>query len=293
MSVRTANDSQVIVKKALALVGQLTTLPEVTLKVMEVVEDPRGTAVELNAVIKRDPALSTKVLSVVNSAFYGLPGQVADLDRAIVLLGRAAVKNIAVSASLARMFTGSKPADGFDARELWRHSVAVAVAAKAINSAAGNIVPADEVFLAGLIHDLGLLAERQAFPEKFAEVIRRCAIEEGDFLQSETEVIGATHQEFGDALTARWRFPQRLRAAVGRHHNPEDLPDEQVPMGVILRCADILCCQEGLGFTLTARNQEFTRELFDVVGIAGERLAEVRDVLAVELAEAEAVLGSR
>jgi HD-like signal output (HDOD) protein len=292
MSVQTVDNSNAIVTKALASVGEIATLPEVTAKIMQVVEDPNGTAAELHEVIKRDPALSAKVLSVVNSAFYGLPGQVANLDRAIILLGGSAVKNIAVAASLGRMFTGPRSSDDFDARGLWEHSVAVAVGARAINAAAGNVAPADEIFLAGLIHDVGLLAERQAFPDKLAEVVRRCSNGDGDFLQLEKQIVGATHQEFGDALTTNWRFPRHLRAAVGSHHNPDTLPEELRRVVTILRCADILCCQEALGFYLTARGQELTQQMFDAVGIADDQLAEARGVLAAGLAEAEAVLGS-
>lgn len=292
MSLQTTDNPKPIVAGALARLGEIATLPEVTVKIMELVENPDGTAEQLHNVIKRDPALSAKLLSVVNSAFYGLPGQVGSLDRAIVLLGGAAVKNIAIAASLACMFTGRQKLDRFDTRSLWTHSIAVGVAAKAISAAADSVAPADEVFLAGLIHDVGLLVERQALPEKLVEVVRRCGAGEGNLLRLEQEIIGATHQEFGEALTANWRFPPRLRAAAGSHHNPEGLPDDSRGAGLVLHCADVLCCQEALGFDLPARHQELTPELLDAVGISNGQLAGVRDALAAEVAEAETVFGA-
>ena len=83
MSVETVDRAKQIVDKAIASIGDIATLPEVTIKIIHIVEDPKSTARDLHEVIKNDPALSIKVLKVVNSAFYGLPGQVASVDRAV------------------------------------------------------------------------------------------------------------------------------------------------------------------------------------------------------------------
>src|ERR1041384_6612410 len=107
-----ADEAQVI-KSALAKIGDIATLPEVTAKIITVVDDPKSTARDLHTIIKNDPALSTKVLKVVNSAFYGLPGQISEIDRAIVLLGLSAVKNIAISASIARLFNTDSISEKF------------------------------------------------------------------------------------------------------------------------------------------------------------------------------------
>jgi len=283
-------DTKAIVQKALAAVGEIATLPEVTVRIIEVVEDPKGTARDLHDVIKKDPALSAKVLKVVNSAFYGLPGQVASVDRAIVLLGLSAVKNIAIAASISRLFNGSQRSDLFDARELWRHSLAVGVAAKKISQMAGDPAGHEEVFLAGLIHDLGLLIERQAFGSQLNDVVRTKLDTGENFLEIERRIVGATHQDLGEGLTMRWKFPRHLRAAVGFHHNPEDLAAELRRMGLIIHCADILCCQEQFGFHLTASDEEFTQELLESIGVTVEQLVEVRDSMGPDLEEAHAML---
>src|SRR3989304_2874428 len=132
MSVETVDKAKLVVANALSSIGDLATLPEVTIKIIELVEDPRSTARDLHQVIKNDPALSVKVLKVVNSAFYGLPGQVASVDRAIILLGLSTVKNIAIAASIARLFKGKRISEQFSASDLWLHSVAVAGAARAL-----------------------------------------------------------------------------------------------------------------------------------------------------------------
>ncbi|UCG16354.1 MAG: HDOD domain-containing protein [Phycisphaerales bacterium] len=290
MAVEAETREKAVVAKALASIGEIATLPEVTVKIIEIVEDSRSTIKDLHEVIKRDPALSTKVLRVVNSAFYGLPGQIASVDRAIILLGLSAVKNIAIAASISRLFRGGQISAHFTAMDLWRHSLGVGVASRAIAKAAGVVGALDEVMLAGLIHDLGLLLERQAFADELAQVIDRCEAGEGDVLSLETEIIGADHQVFGDALTTKWRFPRNLRAVIGFHHCPDRLSPELQQLGAIIRTADILCCKDKIGFHLTAHSQEFTEELLETVDITVEQLTEIRDGLEDGLSEAEATL---
>src|SRR5205085_6124723 len=106
------------------------TLPEVTSKIISVVEDPKSSAAALHKIVSHDPALVTRILKVVNSAFYGLPGQIGSIERAIVLLGLNAVKNIAVAASMGQLFRGAKLCDGFAAKDLWTHCIAVGVTAR-------------------------------------------------------------------------------------------------------------------------------------------------------------------
>ncbi|UCC29191.1 MAG: HDOD domain-containing protein [Phycisphaerales bacterium] len=290
MTVETADNAKEIVDKALAVVGDIATLPEVTIKIIEIVEDPKSTARDLHEVIKNDPALSVKVLKVVNSAFYGLPGQVASVDRAIILLGLSAVKNIAIAASIARLFKGRRISGQFSAVDLWRHSVAVAVAARSIARLSPHPVMTDEVFVAGLIHDIGTLVERQAFPDQFADVINRCEGADTDFIESERQVVGADHQAFGVGLTTKWKFPRHLRAAVGFHHNPEVLSVELKNMATLIHLGDVLCCQEQVGFYLTAQHSVIREDMLDTLGIASEQLDEFRSTLADQVTEAEGAL---
>lgn len=292
MTVEAADRTKQIVDQAISSIGDIATLPEITIKIIGIVEDPKSTARDLHELIKNDPALSAKVLKVVNSAFYGLPGQVASVDRAIILLGLSAVKNIAIAASIARLFKGKRISEEFSAADLWRHSVAVAVSAHALAKMSVHPCMPDEIFVAGMIHDIGTLVERQTYPEEFAEVIERCSNSDIDFLECEREIIGADHQAFGVGLTTKWKFPRHLRAAVGFHHNPEALSVELRNMATIIQIADILCCQEQVGFYLTHRNEMITPEMLELIGLTMEQVNEVREDLPELLADAESVLSS-
>ena len=292
MTVDTALTKQTVVDKALASIGDIATLPEVTIKIIQIVENPKSTARDLHEVIKNDPALSVKILKVVNSAFYGLPGQVASVDRAIILLGLSAVKNIAIAASIARLFKGRRISEHFSASDLWKHSVAVAVAAVDLAKVSPHPVMPDEIFVAGMIHDIGTMVERQVYADEFAEIINRCVTEAADFLESERQIIGADHQDFGVALTTKWKFPRHLRAAVGFHHRPETASTEVRHLAMLTQLADLLCCHEKIGFYLTAHPGRISEETLDLLGIRPEQLEEVRANLPEKLAAAESALGA-
>lgn len=275
----------------MSLVADIATLPEVTVKIIGIVEDPRSTARDLHDIIKSDPALSARLLKVVNSAFYGLPGQVATIDRAIVLLGLSTVKNIAIAASISRLFTGERISETFTGKDIWRHSVAVAVLTRQIyKQVFGHQPDADEAFLAGLIHDLGLLVVRQAFPEQLAQVIDTCSKQGGSFCAIEEQIIGANHQIFGQQLAAKWKFPTRLRTVLAYHHSVELLTPENQAMAAVVHVADTVAAQEKIGFPLTAAEQTITPELLDCIDLSADILEEFRAALAENVAMAEATL---
>ncbi len=253
-------DPQSIVKDALKRVTSISTLPEVTSKIISTVENPQSTAAQLHRIVSHDPALATRILKVVNSAFYGLPGQVGSIERAIVLLGLNAVKNIAVAASIGQLFRGAKLYDGYTAKDLWTHCIAVALAGRELAKQSGLPI-AEEAFLAGMIHDIGLLICLQLFPEQLREVCEKTKAG-GVFYELERQIIGVDHQQLGMGLAEQWKFPRPCQLVAGYHHAPQTVPaDEDRMLVSIIHVADTISCKAGMGFTLTAQSQELTPEL--------------------------------
>lgn len=262
-------DPQALVNEALNRLTTIGTLPEVTVRIIRTVEDPKSSASQLNDIVSHDPALVTRILKVVNSSFYGLPGQIASVERAIVLLGLNGVKNLAVAASLGHLFRGVKLCEPFTARDLWHHCIAVAVAARELANR-HRLPVADEAFLAGMIHDIGMLAHLQLWPEKLREVclqVQHSAAEgqPTDFCELERKIIGVDHQLLGAGLAQRWRFPQSCQHVAGKHHNPVD--GGELLVGLV-NIADTLCCQIKLGFNLTALNQKVEETHLNSLGLS-------------------------
>jgi len=194
MPTATLADPQTRVAEAVKKVNAIATLPEVTAKIIATVENPNSTASQLHKIVSHDPALVTRILKVVNSAFYGLPGQIGSVERAIVLLGLNAVKNIAVAASLGQLFRGAKLCEKFSAKDLWRHCIAVGVAARDLAKQM-KLPMADEAFLAGMIHDVGILISLQLHPEQLRTVCDRAA---ASLLRPRPLALAVVEEHIGD-----------------------------------------------------------------------------------------------
>jgi HD-like signal output (HDOD) protein len=282
-------DPQTIINDAVNAISHIATLPEITLKIIELVENPRSTAQDLNKLISNDPALVARILKVVNSAFYGLPGQIGSINRAIVLLGLNAVKNIVIAASLAKLFRGGRVSPHFSAKDLWTHSIAVGVMSKLIVQRLNNTLP-DEAFLAGLIHDMGILVEMQAFREPLVEIAERATNETIRYVDLETQVIGVDHQALGAGLTSKWKFPRSFQYVTGYHHNPLALAPDCRWLTCIIHVADHAAAQQGLGYTLTCKNEPLDPAVLTELNLATETLNELSALLPEALKETEALL---
>lgn len=265
-------------------VSVLSTLPEVTAKIIQTVEDPRSNAAKLHQIVTHDPVLVTRILKVVNSAFYGLPGQIGSVERAIVLLGLNAVKNIAVAASIGQLFKGGKICDGFAARDLWTHCIAVGVAARDL-AKQKKLPIADEAFLAGMIHDVGILVSLQQFPAELRQICEQTKLGQHTFCELEQTLIGMDHQQLGAALAEQWKFPRVCQLVAGYHHRPHALSDQNRILINLVHVADTLCCKTKHGFNLTANSQSLSPEELEALGVdpahAESTLSRMDDLIVV------------
>lgn len=278
-----------VIKQALDEISHIATLPEVTLKIIDLVEDPTSTAQDLHRIITNDPALCSRILKVVNSAFYGLPGQIGSINRGIVLLGLNAVKNIAIATSLTKLFKGGDLCPGFSARDLWDHSMAVAAASKMIADRAG-IGLSDEAFLAGLLHDLGIMVELQSSREKLIEVFEQ--FEAGKpFIAAEEEVLGANHQDFGSALCNRWKFPRSFSFVTGHHHDPLALDPGNRTLACVVHLADKIALEQRLGFVADVAAGAVDPRILDDLRLTPEDVQVISEQLPESLDEIKMVLG--
>ena len=272
------------VDEAIRSISHIATLPEITVKIIEIVEDATSTANDLISVISNDPALCSRILKVVNSSFYGLPGQVGSIDRAVVMLGLNAVKNIAISASMAKLFRGGQLTRSFSARDLWMHSVAAATASKMLADAQ-DVGMSDEAFLSGLVHDIGIMVELQYDRAKLLEVVTAVSPngerEPGaDWREVEREQFGATHEEFGAALCEKWKFPAALARVTGHHHEPMELAAGERSMACLVHIADRLAAEVSQApFRLDLQDLSIDGSVMDEAGVSDAVLAGVRENL--------------
>ncbi|RCS48224.1 HDOD domain-containing protein [Bremerella cremea] len=279
----------VIVLDAIQRVRNIATLPEVASKVRQLVDDPECTADDVDRVVRNDPALSTRILRVVNSSFYGMPGQFSSVKRAIVFLGLNAIKNITIAASLNKIFRPQSIQPPFKVENLWNHSIAVAAISRQLANQAGT-VSSDDAFLAGLIHDVGIIVELQACRAEFGDVLQRFTKDPDlSLCDAERQVFGVTHEAFGAELCRAWMFPEQLVDVTGNHHDPSALPEQRRTMPRIVHLADILADKAGMPAAMRSDSKKLDPELLEDIGVTTTDLAAIAQHLPAEIAEVKQV----
>jgi HD-like signal output (HDOD) protein len=226
------------VRKLVDKVQGLPTLPSMLNNINKMVLNPSTSAKEVAQIISSDPALTSKVLRVVNSSFYGFPNRITTVSHAIVILGFNTIKSIVLSSTIFDVFRrGGKPGD-FDRAEFWKHSIGCGAAAKVLGRRI-NYPLLEELFIAGLLHDVGKIVLDQYLPDKFAEV--GALVRSRDILiaEAEMEILGVTHADVGAWLFEKWNLSKGLTDTVRCHHNPA-LAGESQRFAEIIHVADVL-----------------------------------------------------
>ena len=281
MPVQSIHGSQERLAELIGSLETIATLPEITVRITECVNNANSTAADLHRILAHDPALVSRLLRLVNSAFYGRSTQIDSVERAIVLLGFDAVHHLAVAATMGSLFRGARICEGYTGRDLWTHCIAVAAISRELAKRTRHVAP-DEAFLAGLLHDIGLLVSLQVCRGKLRLACEAARDGHATFAAAEIESIGVDHQELGAVLAKRWRFPQSVYAVAGHHHAPTTADPRWRPMATIVHVADVICCCRNIGFDLTARLETLDP---DALSIVPPELLEEATANAVEWAQ--------
>ncbi|WP_159441274.1 HDOD domain-containing protein [Desulfopila aestuarii] len=220
--------------------GKLPVLPEVLLSLLAACEDQDCSISDIADIISRDPALSLRVLQLVNSAYYGCRHSFGGIEQAVIYLGANTVKNLAVTTSVHQVFEEKKVSgtSASDSGRFWYHSLLTATIARRIALAFGGC-NADEAYLAGLLHDIGKRLLASAFSEVYP-VQKLQDLHGEDKLQLEMETTGLHHCEAGAWLVRQWNLGSLVADAIEYHHEPLDQVGEAFPLVKIVYLANLL-----------------------------------------------------
>jgi len=227
-------------------INNLPTLPQVVESVMSMVEDPTTTVTQLAAIISKDQALMSKVLKVVNSAYYGMPQKITTLNQATVILGFNTIKNLALSASIFGAFDDHYSNQRFNRIKFWEHSIGTAVGARVLSRRIGLGDP-EELFVAGLVHDIGKVVIDEYLHDDFIKILDLVETRNMRILDAEKEVLNFGHPILGEWVATKWNLPQNLVTAIAYHHTPS-LANDYKKMVSVVHLADAISRIEGIGY---------------------------------------------
>ena len=247
----------------------LPTMPEVLTKLNEVIADPDSSADSVAAVIAKDPSVSANLLRIANSAYYGLPIRVSSVSVAVSVLGFKMTKKLALKATVFSEF--GKKRDQiqlFDPAGFWRHAIFTGTAARALaqQSAAFADSHAEDLYIAGLLHDIGKILLLEKACPRYLAMLRRAAQQKRCETDVEMEDFGFTHADVGSVLAIKWSLPEELAIAIRYHHAPSRDPFHR-SLSSLVHLSDQLAWRVGFPSTLGTTAPAIDPEVYRQVGL--------------------------
>ena len=261
--------------------GKLT----VVAKINELVDSPKSSAGELNRVISSDLALSSRILKLANSTFYGFSRKINSITHAVVNIGLNAVRNVAISAFVFEAFDARDLPFGY--RDFWIHSIGVAVASQVLARRRG-LKDTEEGFMCGLLHDCGKVALHQFAKKDYAAVLKKASEDDCLLVDAELAVLDVTHAQVGGMLMEEWRLPEGMVDVISNHHLPAESRFPE--LCACVHAADVLVRAMMIGSPGDSRIPRVNRRAWRTLGFPVGDVAKLMKATAVEMRRVDAFI---
>lgn len=222
---------------------KLPEIPSIVYELNEVIADPFSSADDIARIVSKSPSLSSLILKIVNSAFYGFPGKIETVSRAVALIGSKEISSLGMGITTMKLFKDI-PKEIIDLKSFFKHSLACGVIAR-ILAAQLNVQHTEQLFVAGLLHDIGRVVLFSYFPEHSKSCLYDAALSRDMLYNVESKHLGCRHTHIGKDLFNKWKLPYGLESSTYYHHRPSGAPDPTQP--AIVHLADICAHSLGLG----------------------------------------------
>jgi len=232
-------------EKIINSLSTIPSLPTAAVEAVRLLNNPEVSISKLTKTIEYDPALTSNILRMANSSYFGAPRQISSLKQAIVRLGTSNVFRLVVASAISPMV--SKSVKGYDlpAGELWNHSIAVAICADYLGKALKIDFPG-YIFTAGLLHDIGKVVLGNFSNINTEEILKIAMSRNASFDEAEMLVLGIDHAEIGALLLESWNLPKTISEIVRWHHYPEYYKGDQIAIALV-HVANNLILKVGMG----------------------------------------------
>ena len=249
-------------------------MPATGAKMLRMLEDPETTVDEIEDVLRHDPGLTGNVLKLANSAYFGIPSKIGSVRQAVVLLGTKRLIQLVIASCVSAVM--DQPVPGYDLPpgDLWRHSIAVSIAAEALIRNKRNI-ETEDIFTPALLHDIGKLVLGH-FIKDDLEAIENIAAKGVPYVVAENMVLGTDHAQVGAQILTRWSFPSDVVDAVRWHHDPDLSDRSSIPIDIVY-LANFLCQTNGTNSECEGHDIEISPSLIERMGIDIRQFKEIAD----------------
>ncbi len=255
------------------LVRDLPTLPTVYQQLFAMMRDSDVKVSDVAEYISRDQALTTKILRVVNSSYYGQSAQVGTISRAVIILGFQAVRSAAMSMSVFEHFKGLEHDGEFSLVGFWHHSVAAACLARCLSESQRR-VNADDAYVAGLLHDMGKLVMLRYFPADVDSLTEGATENRLTWAACEDALFPTNHAAIARAVFRAWNFPDPIIEATACHHAPQRA-SRHAELAAIAHVSDVLAFHAGHPSPGAEPVTEFAPEAIKLLGLSKDYLSQV------------------
>ncbi|NQU74790.1 MAG: HDOD domain-containing protein, partial [Planctomycetes bacterium] len=259
------------------------TLPEVATRLLKLTSSNQANTQEVINLVSADQSLTAKILSLAGRANTGLRKEARTISRVVVMLGFEAVRSAVLSIKVFEMF-GPKglSVSGLDRREFWKHCLAVACASDLLGQRLRLGIESEELFVCGLLHDIGKLAMEQCLPKSYTRVVQACNSQYGNIAEYERQILGVDHTIAGRRLAELWHLPELVEQTIWLHHQPvEGLPE--VLSGrraiAVVHLADTIVREQRFGYSGNFTFPADSTKLAAQIGVSAEVLKETIDRL--------------
>ena len=245
-------------------ISELVSLPDVYIKIRSLIDDPHSDLDDFVPIVATDPALTSSVLRIVNSAFFGFPGKIDNLNRALNLIGISQLHDLVLSLSAVESLELPNEVESLEI--FWKRSIFSGALARLLAKNC-NLADAESLFVIGLLHEIGHLVLFTKFAEQCKLAVIQAQDEALPLVDTERTIFGTDYAQVGQALMAEWNLPYKFHCITGGHGEPNKA-SEYVQDALIIHIAHKAAVNKFPG--ADSYQYAFEQDELDNIKISGE-----------------------
>lgn len=246
-------------------VRDMPVLPERVKKIIILTEDPDSTIEDIENEILKDQSLTSKVLKLANSTYYGYPRKINTVSQATILLGFNTIKSITLASTISEFMNKELKGYALGKYELWEQSQTCAIASRYIAQKV-KFPDIEQAYIGGLLRDIGKTILNCYVEREYVKIMRKVKNENITFIDAEEEVLGFNHAQIGEKVAEKWNFPDELVEAIGLHHTPEKA-EVNPKLVSIVHVADAITMMMGINLGVDGLNYNFSKYAVEQLNI--------------------------